>query len=98
MSSRTRSRTVSPRPAQNASTAAGSPLARLRKVVDATTRIVRGRGHDRRTIPELMNRTGAGGVRAMQDVTEAFVQARSRGSWPVEQIVAAVRAGRGSFA
>ena len=34
----------------------------------------------------------------MQDVTEAFVKARGRGEWPVEQIVDAVGAARGCFA
>src|SRR4051812_44804508 len=34
----------------------------------------------------------------MQDVTEGFLRARTRGAWPVERVVEAVRAGSGDFA
>jgi hypothetical protein len=34
----------------------------------------------------------------MQDVTEAFLRARTRGAWPIERVVDAVRDGSGEFA
>jgi hypothetical protein len=34
----------------------------------------------------------------MQDVTDAFLRARSRGPWPVDQVASAVWEGRGCFA